>query len=547
MAARRADPPRYDDPITWPALFVAFDWIERHCIVPDGDHEGAPFLLDSWQAWFVLNHYRVKPKARPGQRATAFHNRRSQLVLPQKAGKGPMTAAQSCLEGVGPALFHDWAGRSDEYRCSDHGCPCGWVYRYAKGEAMGRPWPTPLIQITATAKAQTDNIYGALKPMIDEGPLHRVIPKTSVDFIRLPGNGRIDAVTSEARSKLGQRVTFAPQDETGLYTVSNGMKAVADTQRRGLAGMGGRAVETTNGWDPTEHSTAQDTAEATTGDIFRIHPLAPEGLDYMKRDEREQIHLFVYAGSPWVDLDGINAEAEELVARDPGQAERFFGNRIVAGAGKAFDIDRWNDLARPRHVVEEKTTITIGVDGARFHDALAGIATEVATGFQWPLFIITEPDKPPDGYEHDFELADAAMLNAFDEFNVARVYIDPQYIDVLVARWQGRWGKQIVHEWFTFRDRPVGFAVRNYTDGIASGEITHDGDETFAEHIGNAVKRRLNAKDDDGNHLHTLSKPKDKRRKIDAAMAGVISDEARRDAIADGVLDKPADDTAMHW
>lgn len=547
MAASQPDVPRYDDPIRFPSLFVAFDWIERHCIVPDGDHEGDPFLLDSWQAWHVVNHYRVRPKAESGQRATAFHNRRSQIVLAQKAGKGPLTAAQTCLEGVGPALFLDWASRGDEYRCSDHGCRCGWVYSYARGEAMGRPWPTALIQITATAKAQTDNIYGVLKPMIDEGPLHQLIPKTSVDFIRLPGNSRIDTVTSEARSKLGARVTFAPQDETGLYTATNGMKAVADTQRRGLAGMGGRAVETTNGWDPTEFSTAQDTAEAKTGDIFRIHPQAPEGLDYMVRADREKIHAYVYAGSPWVQLDGINAEADELVEKDPGQAERFFGNRIVAGAGKAFNLDRWNELARPRHIPEAGGLVTVGVDGARFHDALAGIATEVATGFQWPVFIIAEPDLPPDDYEHDFEAADQAMLGLFDAYKVCRVYIDPQYIDTLVSRWQGRWGKTIVHEWYTFRDRPIGFAVRNYTDGIASGEITHDGDETFAKHIGHAVKRRLNAKDDDGNRLHTLSKPRDKRLKIDAAMAGVISDEARRDAIADGVLDQPDEDPTMHW
>ena len=32
---------------------------------------------------------------------------------------------------------------------------------------MGRPWPTPLIQITAFSDDQTGNIYDALKPMID--------------------------------------------------------------------------------------------------------------------------------------------------------------------------------------------------------------------------------------------------------------------------------------------------------------------------------------------------------------------------------------------
>jgi hypothetical protein len=61
---------------------------------------------------------------------------------------------------------------------------------------MGMAWPTPLIQITAFSEEQTDNIYDALRPMIDEGPLHDLIPKTGEEFIRLPGGGRIDTVTS---------------------------------------------------------------------------------------------------------------------------------------------------------------------------------------------------------------------------------------------------------------------------------------------------------------------------------------------------------------
>jgi hypothetical protein len=56
--------------------------------------------------------------------------------------------------------------------------------------------------------------------MIDDGPLHDLIPKTGEEFIRLPGDGRIDVVTSNATSRVGQRVTFVPQDETGFYWTS---------------------------------------------------------------------------------------------------------------------------------------------------------------------------------------------------------------------------------------------------------------------------------------------------------------------------------------
>ena len=77
------------------------------------------------------------------------------------------------------------------------------------------------------------------------------------EFIRIGSEGRIDVVTSSAQTRLGNPVTFVLQDKTGLWTPTNKMIKVADTQRRGVAGMGGRSMETTNCFDPTEQSQAQ--------------------------------------------------------------------------------------------------------------------------------------------------------------------------------------------------------------------------------------------------------------------------------------------------
>jgi hypothetical protein len=333
--------------VAWPTLaFLCADWTEAHCVVPDREARGEPFRLYDDQLWFWANHYRVRPEATYGQLSTAFFYRRSQQVLPQKAGKGPLTAAQVCVEAVGPALFAGWARGGEIYDCRDHGCGCGFVYEYDAGEPMGRPWPTPLIQITATSEEQTANIYAALKPMIDEGPLSEVIPRTGEEFIRLPNGGRIDTVTSSATSRLGQRVTFVPQDETGIWLASNGMVKVAETQRRGLAGMGGRAVETTNPWDPSEQSVAQRTYESQVPDVFKFFPQAPASWSYRNKVERRKIHRYVYGDAlleraGHIDLDSIEAEAAELLERDPAQAERFFGNRLVHGAGTWLPEGLW--------------------------------------------------------------------------------------------------------------------------------------------------------------------------------------------------------------
>jgi hypothetical protein len=318
---------------------------------------------------------------------------------------------------------------------------------------------------------------------------------------------------------------------------------VAETQRRGLAGMGGRAAESTNAWDPTENSVAQRTAESTTGDIFRLHPLAPSSLSYKNKAERRKIHRAVYLDSPHVDLDAIEAEAAELLEVDPAQAERFFGNRIVAGAGLAYDPDVWDGLADPTAIPGDGAVITVGVDGARFDDALAMIATDVVSGHQWPLGIWQVPVGADHDYEHDVSEGgevDGVLSEAFQRWQVWRVYIDPQRIERLVNTWQGRWSDKVVVEWFSNRPKQMAYAVRNHVTAVAAGELSHDGDEMFARHIKQAVRQKVNVKDDDDRQMFVLSKDRPfSPFKMDGAVAAVLSWEARGDAIAAGATTQP--------
>jgi hypothetical protein len=296
------------------------DWIEAWCVIPDKDHAGDPFKLTDEMWSFLAHHYRVREAADPDRPASAFKYRRSQLVRPQKWGKGPFSAALVCAEAVGPTVFDGWD---------------------AAGEPVGRPWPTPLIQITAASEDQAGNVYEALTPMIELGDLAKLIPDTGMTRINVPGGGRIEPVTAAARSRLGQRVTFVVQDETGTWTKANGGQDLADTQRRGLAGMGGRAIETTNAWDPAENSVAQQTYDSNADDVYRDHRLSPSTLSYANKVDRHKIHKIVYGDSWWVDLDRIDAEAAELATRDLQQAERFFGNRIVQGIGSWLPDSLW--------------------------------------------------------------------------------------------------------------------------------------------------------------------------------------------------------------
>lgn len=514
-------------------LFVAAEWIQAHCVIPDGDARGNPLELPDEQLVFVLNHYAVRPTAKPGQRAEAFVYRRSQLVRAQKWGKSPLVAAFTCLEGVGPALFDGFALDGEIYDCRDHGCYCGWVYEYAAGEPKGRAWPTPLVQITATSEDQTDNTYAALRPMIELGPLSELIPKTGEEFIRLPGAGRIEAVTSKANSRLGQRVTFAPQDETGLWVKSNGGHKLATTQRRGLAGMGGRAVETTNAWDPAQDSVAQRTFESKSTDLNRDFRQPPADLSFKNKRDRRKIFAFNYAASPWVSIDAIEAEAAELMQRDPAEAERFFGNRIVAGSGAWLERAKWDRRGNPEHV-PDGTRIVLGFDGSDIGD-WTGIRAETLDGYQFtPTFLNGRPTIW-DPAEHGGRIPRLEVVAAFQElferFDVLRAYCDPPYWQSEIDELESRYPKR-VFRWETYRPTQMHAALERFKTDVLEPESTfrHDGDEIVATHIRNAIEQAR------PNQRYLIFKASENQ-KIDLAMSSVLAHEAAGDAIAAGVSD----------
>jgi hypothetical protein len=337
--------------VDFPTLGDLLDaWYEQHCTIPNALGLRIPFRQSDWQFWCTANHYRIRETAVWDEDnpplAQAFVYRRSLVVAPQKTGKGPWTAAITAGEAVGPSMFCGWAKAGDAYRCEDNGCSCGWEFEYEPGEPMGRRRPGPLIQLLASSEEQAGNVYGPLSTIVMEGPLTELMAIRE-GFIRIldgdggPKSNRIDVVSSSAKSRLGQPITFAIQDEVGLYTKQNKLIDVATTQRRGLAGMNGRSVATTNAWDPAENSYAQQTYDSQAKDIFKFFRQPPKAWSYKSKRERRKIHAYVYSGSPWVDLDNIEAEAAELIATDPAQAERFFGNRLVSGAGTWLRDGLW--------------------------------------------------------------------------------------------------------------------------------------------------------------------------------------------------------------
>lgn len=486
-------------------------------------------VLDEWfpdepliddQADKLIHWYRLD-----GTTAERMY-RRGQLMGPKGVGKSPEGARWSLLEFSGPVVFDGWD---------------------ADGEPVGKPWPKPLVQIAAVSEDQTDNTYGALLELLTDHD-DRVADLLGLDagqtrILRTAQPAcRIDAVTSSAGTREGQRVTFGLLDETHLWYPQSGGPKLAATIRRNVAKMGGTTVETTNAYDPAMASVAQATDEAATlgaAGLWQWKPQAPhvESLEN-KRDVRRALRK-VYGGAHWVNPDRLIEEMHDPDTTE-ADARRFYLNEIVKGAGKAIDPKKW-DAGYLDTVVEDGEAITLGFDGARSDDTTALVGCRYSDGLWFELNIWQRPDGAPEDWIVPTHDVDAAVRAAHKRFVVARAYGDPPYWEDMLASWAGRW-PDTWKSWHTARTKPMVWCLRRIHERIQSGEHLHnspapatDDAGWLSQHAKNCHRRTEKIRDDKGRPMWTVGKETAHSPfKIDAFMAGALADEARADAIAAG-------------
>jgi hypothetical protein len=495
-----------DEPGEFPTLgFEIAEWIQEWCAQPDGEHRGDPFTLTDPQLDWLIRWYRLNEDG-------SFRFRRGQLVQPQKWGKGPFTAAIICAEAVGPVRFDGWD---------------------AAGEPVGKPWATPWIQLTAVSEDQTDNVWRSLQPMIEQGPLIELLPDTGLTRINTPEGGLIEPVTSAASSRLGQRITFAPQDETHSW-VTPEMRRLAQTQRRNLAGTGGRAMETTNAWRRGQQSVAEltATAERTLDDILRVHPI-PRG-DPGKASDLARMIGELYEHCPWVSPHRIIADYNDLAAENRPDANRFFVNLITDDEDSAVDSTMWAELARSE-ALDPAELIVLGVHGGPSM-AVAIVGCSIETGRQ-QLLASWEPDGG-DWEIPAIEIRDV-LEQQFAAFKVDRAYVNPTGLADSISHLRAKHGKTSVFDWWTGRTRAMAFAVDRWHQAIRTAELTHVDHPVLTRHIGNAFKKSTQVHLDAQRRGWVLRREHDKSQLwINAAEASVLAWEARMDAIATGALDR---------
>lgn len=487
------------------------DWIEDNLVIPDGEKLGQPYILTPEMWRFLIRYYQLNDN-------NQLRYYGGQLMRPQKWGKDPFMAALVWAEALGPVR------------------PDG---TDANGDPVGKPVPTPWIQCAATSEDQTANTFRPIFTMATDGPLANW-PGLDIGLTRinLPTGGQIEPVTAAARSRLGQRLSFATFTETHLMTPASGGTKMAAAMKRNLAGMRGRWVEGTNAYDPGEHSEAQITAEAKAPAVLVDYRPPRNRVDFNDHAAMRAELQYVYGDSSvaaggWVDEERLLQEMQsEAMAESDGR--RFFLNEIVAGSSDFVDPALWASLYSDAEL-KPRERICIGFDGSRNDDHTVVWISRLSDGmlFRGGWWA---PEDVDGEWRVPRDQVDACIRNLFQAYRVSYMYADPfrwqDYLDQWAARYPGK-----VVEFPTNREQKMGDAIDRFLQATRDRSLAHDGDRVLSDHVRNAVcvnGGRKRDREPGKSEFHLKLAKKTRTHKMDAAVAAVLAYAARGYAVENG-------------
>lgn len=513
----------------WPTLGPqVVDFIEAFLVHGPGDLRGEPVRLDDEKRGLIYRMYEVYPQGHPHAGRRRF--RRVALSVRKGWAKTELAALIAAVE-----LHPDGPVRCDGFD--------------ANGNPVGRGVIDPYIPMVAYSEEQSDELaFHALRVILGMSPLADDFDIGMTRIIRVGGDGKAVSLATSPDARDGARTTFSVMDETHRWNLPRLKRAartmLANLPKRRMADPWN--LEVTTAAAPGENSVAEDTmnyaravasGQVSDSRLFFFHRQASDKHD-LSTEEGIRAAVIEASGpvAEWSDIDGIVEQFKDPTA-DLSYLRRVWLNQEVRGSERAFNLERWNDLADPDYAIPAGEMVVLGFDGARWHDSTAIVATEVSTGFQQ---LVGLWEKPLNIEVQDWEVpADqvrAVMAEAFDTWNVWRLYADPPYWETTIAEWAGKYGEKRVVEWWTNRQKQMAYAIQSFNNAIESGELLHDGNIHLTRHVGNAVRKMLNLRDEEGRRLWTIYKEEPSSpHKIDAVMAAILSWEARSDALASGV------------
>lgn len=530
----------------WPSLGPdVADWMEANLAFGPGDLLGQPYRLDAEDRALVQAAYQIHPHDHPRAGRRRFDT--FVLMLRKGSKKSERLAAFAAAE-----LSDDAPVRFDGWRRQGR----AWI-------PVGKPVTSPFVWILAFAKEQAeDTSFEAMRQMIALGPGADRFDVWEERILRRRGVGQAQALATAPDSRDGGKTTFMGKEESHRWVLPRQREAHQTTRgnlsKRPLAEPW--EMHATTAYAPGEGSVAEelhDAARRLTGEnatssrMFFYYRWADTRIQIRNEDgsfSRRGLRAAILdASGPSIakmsDPESIAALQFLAPGADPDYGERVWLNRLKKRTEVAFDAEAWKRAAVRQAAIPERALVTVGMDGSRGSvdsrrspDHTGIVVTDVQSGLQlvaghWDPATFPGRTIPRDE-------VDRVIEDLFARYEVLRFYADPPGWDPEIAAWRARYGEDRVYEWFTWRERPMGYAVANYAQAVALGQVSHGGDPDLTAHIGHAHRREVNARDDQGERLWLIQKERDgSPLKIDLATAAVLSWEARTDAIADGALE----------
>jgi hypothetical protein len=511
------------DPDGRPTLgWQVIAWIERYLLHGPGDVQGERITLDDELTAFILRCYALDDAGRRVYDEAL-------LSRPKGRAKSELAGMLVCAEALGPVRFAEWRG----------------------GEPVGRAVRYPFIRALATEEGQSSHTYLNVAYMLSEARDRHPEVFGGVDIGRdwqsstrtyLPGGGEIRPSTASSAAKDGGKESFSVADETHLYTLPE-TRAMYRTVKRNTAkrkAAQGWMLQTSTMYAPGEASVAEATHEAVrAGKAPRLlfdHKGVEAEVDLADDPAVDAALRYVYG--PFIeamDLDRLKAELRDPAA-DENEQRRYFFNERRAGSARWVDPAVWAARADASVVVADGQSVTLGFDGSISRDssALVGCTRDR----HW--FVVDMWERPVgargEGWVVPQDEVDQAVRTAMARWRVLRMYGDPREYKAWLATWAEEYGAKRVLEVPTNSAGRFAPMVLTADSAIGKADMSHDGDSRLARHVGNAHKLYVRLRVDDGERRpFVLQKDRpNSPRKIDGAVAGVLADAARNDAIAAG-------------
>lgn len=469
-------------------------WIERYCVLGEGDFYGQPVRLRPWQRAFLYRLYELRLD---GSR----RYRRALFGVPKGNGKTPLAAWIAAVELAGPCVFSHWDQR---------------------GRPVGRRRLSPLIPVGAASDKQADLVFGDLRNVCENeaSELHEYV-EVFTSEVQLRGEpGKAFRVAAARGTNDGGRPSCFIADElhewitpaqTGAHLViTNGMVKRADSLELAIT-TAGSDKESLLG-RMYQYGLDLQAGKVDDDEFLFVWYEAPKDVD-LKTPEgiRSALRACNPAADDFLDVDKY---ARKLETRQVPEFEwrRYYLNQWTSAAESWLPTGAWETCQEPALELDPTLPVWVGVDIALKHDSSAVTVVQPQGEGDARRFVVRSRVWRPEGGRVDFGLIEAHLRQLHRQLDVREFTYDPAYFE--------RSAQDLLDEGLPMVEFPQSPqrmvpACQEAYQAITSKRVAHDGDPSLTDHVESAAPRT-------SERGWTLSKGRSKR-KIDACIAMVIA------------------------